>query len=335
MKNTKYTAIVNNIRREIKNGKYPPGSKLPGKKALALNYNVSEITSERALQELEKMTIVERRKRSGTYVLDFPRMLKHISLVFAYGKDDRSSISDYFKAILLKAQKYGIPSRIFYYYTDPLLTEIINNPVEGGGVLLVGFEDKELILKLEAASIPCVVVGLQAKYSNFYVSVNRKNAVRELTSNILESSNCKRPVFIGNINHSNHLEASYGFSEALNMEGFKKYQIYDCDEKNIFQKLTELFKEKLAPDALIIMGGNMPIAALPAILIRKKMPKLGFLSEEAVILQLKEIAYIASYSHFEIGQTAFDLVNDIASGKVQSPTAKYVKFELSSPPYGA
>jgi GntR family transcriptional regulator len=77
-KNPKYELIVDSIREKIRTGELEPGRKLPGQFVLAEEYGVSAITSNRALSELQKLDLVERRERSGTYVSGTPRVLTDI-----------------------------------------------------------------------------------------------------------------------------------------------------------------------------------------------------------------------------------------------------------------
>lgn len=54
----------------ISNGTFPPGSRLPGELKLAEQFNVSRVTVRRAMAELERMGIVDRKPGVGTVVAD-------------------------------------------------------------------------------------------------------------------------------------------------------------------------------------------------------------------------------------------------------------------------
>lgn len=49
-----YQTILNDLKNQITNGSFLPGSQLPTEKELSDTYEVSRITSKRALTELEK-----------------------------------------------------------------------------------------------------------------------------------------------------------------------------------------------------------------------------------------------------------------------------------------
>jgi GntR family transcriptional regulator len=73
---TSGTPIHTQLRRElydaIVGGEFSPGEPLPGEVALARTYAVSRFTVRQALDELQRARLIERRKGSGTYVLDHP-----------------------------------------------------------------------------------------------------------------------------------------------------------------------------------------------------------------------------------------------------------------------
>jgi GntR family transcriptional regulator len=65
-----YQQIVDGIKREISEGRLPPGSPLPSFRALAEELLVSIITVKRAYEELERDGIIYRRQGLGTFVAD-------------------------------------------------------------------------------------------------------------------------------------------------------------------------------------------------------------------------------------------------------------------------
>src|SRR5690242_18519328 len=63
-----YARIVDELRQKIRNNEYEPNDQLPTEKELASQYDVSLITSKRALVELEKEGLIYRKRGSGSYV---------------------------------------------------------------------------------------------------------------------------------------------------------------------------------------------------------------------------------------------------------------------------
>lgn len=63
-----YHQLFLNLRTEILSGTRPPGSMLPGEIDLAEQFGVSRVTARRALNELAREGLVDRKRRSGTRV---------------------------------------------------------------------------------------------------------------------------------------------------------------------------------------------------------------------------------------------------------------------------
>ncbi len=65
-----YQQIVDGIKRQVSEGRLPPGAPLPSFRALAEELLVSLITVKRAYEELEREGIIYRRQGLGTFVAD-------------------------------------------------------------------------------------------------------------------------------------------------------------------------------------------------------------------------------------------------------------------------
>jgi GntR family transcriptional regulator len=63
-----YQQIVDGIKREVSEGRLPPGAALPSFRGLAEELLVSVITVKRAYEELERDGIIYRRQGLGTFV---------------------------------------------------------------------------------------------------------------------------------------------------------------------------------------------------------------------------------------------------------------------------
>jgi len=67
---TLYQQIINGLKREISEGRLPPGAALPSFRTLAADLLVSVITVKRAYEDLEREGIVYRRQGLGTFVAE-------------------------------------------------------------------------------------------------------------------------------------------------------------------------------------------------------------------------------------------------------------------------
>lgn len=65
---TLYNQIAEYLKDKIRNSELMPGEKLPTEMKLAEMFNVSRITSKKALEELEKENLIYRRRGSGSFV---------------------------------------------------------------------------------------------------------------------------------------------------------------------------------------------------------------------------------------------------------------------------
>lgn len=64
--------ILGEIEERIRSGAWPPGHKLAGEEDLAAAYGCSRMTVNKALGELARAGLIERRRRAGTFVARAP-----------------------------------------------------------------------------------------------------------------------------------------------------------------------------------------------------------------------------------------------------------------------
>ena len=64
----KYRQILDDLRNAIQTGRHKPGDRLPSEADLGATYDVSRLTIQRVLKELQIEDLIERRAGSGTYV---------------------------------------------------------------------------------------------------------------------------------------------------------------------------------------------------------------------------------------------------------------------------
>ena len=66
--NTRYAALARDLAEEIARGRHPVGSRLPSEVEMSAERGVSRATVRAALQRLEELGLISRRRRSGTHV---------------------------------------------------------------------------------------------------------------------------------------------------------------------------------------------------------------------------------------------------------------------------
>ncbi len=73
-----YSQIVERIQVRIVKGSYPPGSRLPSVRELALEAGVNPNTVQRAYADLEQNGFLRTERTSGKFVTDDSEMLKEL-----------------------------------------------------------------------------------------------------------------------------------------------------------------------------------------------------------------------------------------------------------------
>ena len=98
-----YQIIMDDFIQKIESGVYPSGTQLPGEKEIADLYNVSRITSKRALNELEKLNYITRIQGKGSFVMETNvNGLKHTQILFILPFANSESFGNYTSGILKK-----------------------------------------------------------------------------------------------------------------------------------------------------------------------------------------------------------------------------------------
>ncbi|MHB9139145.1 MAG: GntR family transcriptional regulator, partial [Victivallaceae bacterium] len=323
----KYVSVIDAIRQKIMSGEYPPGFKLSGQNILAGEFAVSPITTKRALSELQKTGYIERRSRSGSYVSEKPRVISEVNIVIGDNIENETLwLSGYWEGIESGAQALNIPCQLMKT-TNPAFKERVLNGTATQGVILLSFEDMNIMKQLSSSGIPFVVGEIEARYADYNVYINR----RRLTAALVETMHAdgiRKIAFFGNLAHPNHFTAGEGYRAAIH--DLKQYppMIYDVNEDTLVDEVSNLLSSPDAPDGLIIAGGGLPFAALPAIGRIKPDTKLGVITENKSVLRLKDSAYIASFSQFEAGKLTFELLYNIAARKIMNATTWFPPFEI-------
>lgn len=63
-----YQRILGDIRDRILSGEWPPGHRIPFEHELSVQYQCSRMTANKAMSELARTGLIERRRRSGSFV---------------------------------------------------------------------------------------------------------------------------------------------------------------------------------------------------------------------------------------------------------------------------
>lgn len=204
---SKYKKVYEHLRNEISNGTYQPGDMIPPEKELTERFNVSRVTTNRALQLLVNEGVVERRAGIGSFVAvpspgkatahgpshsaPTSRHPSKVGVVFPF----ISSI--YGNTILSELERqcsdHGIALSLACSYANQeqeksAINRLIHSGVDGLVVFPVnGDYYNEALLKLHLEKFPLVLIDKNLQGIPFScVSTNNKKASRDLTSHLIE-----------------------------------------------------------------------------------------------------------------------------------------------------
>ena len=172
-----YQVILANLKEEILNGTLPIGAQLPTEKELSERYQVSRITSKRALTELEQAGLIERVRGKGSFVKAQtavgPRS-KRILFLLPFLND--LSLGDFTKGLLPVMQEQGFelmmttPESLTTKRADELMAEY------DGMIYYVSDEESHLDLLLELSLKQFPVILLDKKiYDVAFPTVSSDN----------------------------------------------------------------------------------------------------------------------------------------------------------------
>lgn len=334
MTGAKYRHIAEDLIGKIQSGHYPPGGRLPGVVALSRLYGVSTITSNRALSELDGLGFVERRERLGTFVSARPRLLSEVYVGIPHEQPGRElplPQSDYLRGILAETAEEGLRVRLLgTFETGDGADEVFANP-RAKGLIVLGFSPIQTIEhRLSNLEIPHVYVGTDRLPGLHCVSENRMEASRELVRTLIQDG-FRRIAFVGSLDRPNHRAARDGYVQAVRELGLGHRYIRDADVTDVREVMGDLLSGEDVPDAVLVTGGHLPIAALPVVLQCLRPPVLALFSENSAVLQLRADAYIALYSQVETGREAVKALGDLAAEPAREPMRRYVPFRILRP----
>lgn len=143
-----YLQIHNELKRQIEQGKYKIGDKIPAERDLALEFEVSRMTLRQAVQTLAEEGILERRIGDGTYVAN-QKVQEKMSGITSFTE-------------LMAAQGKTASSKVVsYHLTQASMSEAEQLKLQEGDAVLrmerIRFGNAEPI-SLETATIPGTIL---------------------------------------------------------------------------------------------------------------------------------------------------------------------------------
>ncbi|MES2706316.1 MAG: GntR family transcriptional regulator [Verrucomicrobiota bacterium] len=263
----KYQQVLEILKQEILSGRYQTGEKIASETEMVKRFGTSRITIGRALRELGRQGMVERRAGSGTYV----RPSKNAGLTFGLviphsGADDifglicqgMADAAQHGRHALLGGHAPETPDRCLQAWQ--LTMQCIERQVSG--VFFAPLDltsegdamNRQIISALSAARIPvilldrCYLAHPQRSGYDLVGIDNRRAAC--LATEHLWNSGARRILFLARPKAVPTVEARIaGFREALFSRPVEVSAVVRIDEAD--QKAVKAMLEQHAPDAVV------------------------------------------------------------------------------------
>lgn len=148
--------VFESIRRDIFNGRYEVGSRLPSERELAERFDASRNTIRDALSRLDHMKLVKRMPQSGTYVTDY-RKEAALSLLIYYienSLDLNEEALASFMDFRLVCERFAVRRAVHHMgpadirYLTSLLDEKLENPSDGHVLATCDYNFHEYLFQL-------------------------------------------------------------------------------------------------------------------------------------------------------------------------------------------
>ncbi|MGB8453646.1 MAG: substrate-binding domain-containing protein [Anaerocolumna sp.] len=207
-RDTLYEKIYNDILEGISTNKYPVGSLLPSESELSKAYNVSRITSKKALEMLAVRNIIIRKPGKGSYVLEnhLKELTEPTETVAILNKNHKERLigvimdsfgDSYGYKILLgmeqECKKHGISMVLKCSYgSKEEETKSIDKLLDIGvdGIIIMCVHDDNYnskVLKLSLDNYPTVLIDRMLKGIPIpYVGTDNYKAAKELTEGLFK-----------------------------------------------------------------------------------------------------------------------------------------------------
>lgn len=359
-----YEVIYDDLLSGIQDGTYPPGSKLPSELELSEKYDVSRITSKKALEMLMEENLIARRQGKGSYVLGKEDQKETIKwektpIEREGGKHLIGVVLDEFGpafgsemllGIEYEAKKRGYDMFLKCTYGDReeenrAICRMIELEVEGIILMCVQGENYNAeIMKLALQGFPMVLVDRRLQGLSIpFVGTDNYHAAKELVDYLIQEGHKKICFVSQDIYHiSTVTERFEGYRDSNLENGIltnEKLWVTDIDsmmpqiedrQEKLNQSASRMEKYiEENPDVTAFFAVNWEIGAFVYEILRKMGLEKG---KEVVSFDGLEGKYIPLYTHVQqgeylIGVTAVNVLDDKIRGK-EVADKHYIPYQI-------
>lgn len=342
-----YHQLKNIILNQIKSGRLKPGDKIPSESQLCKEYNISKITTCKAISELSAEGLLYRIQGKGTFVS--PKKLRQrtgligilareLDKPYIWGEVARTVEEEVYRtggSLLLghTDNNYQRFRKYIQLYQERKVDGLIIAP------LLTEEKKHEevnlnLLRQIEKASIPYVLIdGYLENYPTDCVIINNEEMGYFLTDHLLEQG-YRRIAFISGSYCSSTGDRLNGYKKALKEAGISCNENLISFSKGRFEKDAYLLAKNLLakqkPDAFFGANDVFAYGAFKAIEeaglnVPKDIGLVGF-DDSAIAYKLKISLTTVRQPREEIGKRAFQLLRK----RIEKPDKKAERIVLSA-----
>lgn len=221
-----YQQIHDGFREQIVNGRLRPGEFFPSEKQLSDELGVNHLTLRKAFQMLTEHHLVNRKKRSGTYVEDSSKWSKSEDIlnlgfvIWDYG-DDRDYYMEYSNRILSHASKYKIQLSTIHMTPELSLSQHVYDKGIQAVVSAPTIYEKNLSI-LEQLTVPKVIFEIRDRIRGMdSIVVDPIPGIRQSMNELIRLGH-RKIAFVGPLESDKEKPGKF----RLSGETIEKYKAY-------------------------------------------------------------------------------------------------------------
>ena len=330
---SKTAAIAEWLTKEITEGRFRPGEKIPSEYELAEQFSVNKKTANKAVSELVIRKLVERRRGGGgSIVCGNPALLKGKFAVFMSGK-----ISYY--SNLLHGFQEGAFRRGYdlYFYSSPDVTDFtlaLNRlkAEDPSGVIVTHLQEFP-------ADMPFPVLWVNNVPSNLrdcnQVRHDNRAGGRMLAEHLIGLGH-RRIVYVAQNNVEQPLlERCRGFREVLREEGIEvlSVELFSNESLNAREFTDRLLRRFPEMTAIACDGDHIAMSILLALReFGVRVPEDLSLTGFSCLPEVQSLVRITSVDERprRMGAYAAELLADLVEGRTAAPVCEIFDVEFSA-----
>ncbi|MDH6365179.1 GntR family transcriptional regulator of arabinose operon [Enterococcus sp. PF1-24] len=230
-----YKKILFDLQAAIQSGKIPVGSQLPTEKELSETYQVSRITSKRALTELEQAGLIYRVRGKGSFVkspdkqMRNPKKATRILFLLPFVND--LSVGNFAEGLspVMQKNQTEMMMTTLEFLGQKTASEIMN---EFDGLIYYALDTDQyldLLFEFSLKNFPVVVLDKKIFELSFptVLSANLEGSALA-TRSLIEEGHQKIAYLFGNQKHPQSVRQRYlGYLNALNQEKLPFHTLLD------------------------------------------------------------------------------------------------------------